>query len=72
MTPPPPPAGMSDAKLRTIAKAGRDIDAKSWDEARHFVEHTFVGQAMLLHELTVDLGRAIRDALPGPLRRWFR
>jgi hypothetical protein len=62
---------MSEAKLRAIAKAGRDIKAESWDEAAHFVDHTFVGKAMVLHEATVDLGRAVRDALPGPLRRLF-
>jgi len=62
---------MDDAEFRAIAKAGRDIGAESWDEARHFVEHTFVGACYLLHERAADVGRAFRDALPGPLRWLF-
>ena len=67
---------MDDAKLRAIAKAGRDLSIAddrvvSWDEAQHYVEHTFIGAAMVLHETWIDLARAVRDALPGPLRRLF-
>ena len=62
---------MDDAKYRAIAKAGRDINAESWDEARHYVEHTFLGAQYELHERWVDVGRAVRDALPAPLRRLF-
>jgi pyrroline-5-carboxylate reductase len=62
---------MDDAEFRAIAKAGRDIGAESFEEARRFVAHTMVGASYLLHERAVDLGRAIRDALPGPLRRLF-
>ena len=67
---------MDDAKLRAIAKAGRDLSiaddrAVSWDEAQRYVERTFIGAQYALHERWVDLGRAVRDALPGPLRRLF-
>jgi hypothetical protein len=60
---------MDDAEFRAIAKAGRDHGCESFEEARYLVEHTFIGAGYLLHERWVDLGRAIRDALPGPLRR---
>jgi hypothetical protein len=62
---------MDEAEFRAIAKAGRDIGAESWDEARHFVEHTFIGACYLLHERAVDVGHAIRNALPTWLRRRF-
>lgn len=60
---------MDDAKLRAIARYGRDYDCGSWDEARWAVEHSFLGAQYELGERVVDLGRAVRDALPGPLRR---
>jgi hypothetical protein len=63
---------MDEAEFRAIAKAGRDIEAESWDEAHHFVEHTLIGACYLLHERAVDVGRAIRGALPGWLRRHFQ
>jgi hypothetical protein len=62
---------MTDAKLRAIAKYGRDWECETWDEARYMVEHTIIGASYVLHEAVADLGRAIRGALPGPLRRLF-
>ena len=63
---------MDDAELRAIAKAGRDINATSWDEARRYVQHTFIGQQYLLHERWVDLGQAILAALPRPIRNLLK
>jgi hypothetical protein len=60
---------MDDAKFRAIAKYGRDHHCESWEEAHYAVEHSFLGMQYELHERWIDLGRAIRDALPGPLRR---
>jgi hypothetical protein len=59
----------TDAELRAIAKAGAQIRAESWEEAEYFVDHSFVGAAMVLREHWLDVCRAARDALPGPLRR---
>jgi hypothetical protein len=55
----PPPSAMDRATMRAMAHWGTDRA-----HAEDIVKHTLLGQQMLLHEQTRDLGRAIAKATP--------
>jgi hypothetical protein len=61
---PPPLTAMDRATMRAMAYW--NIDRA---HARDMVEHTFLGRQMLANEQLLDLGRALRKALPEWLRR---